>query len=639
MEKMASDHILKSKSSKETYPIPRLKENYQYIYMVYKLLNEHLKANISIHPAGEWILDNFYIIEKTVKTIAKELTPKKYTSFLGIANGANSGFARVYVLASEIVSYTDGKIEDFLLKDLLKAYQNKKTLNMDEIWNIGLFLQIALIENIRKVCEKIYSSQIQKYKVENIIERLIENKEEDKLKFKNIPSYKTRNLGFGEMKYPFIEHMSYRLKSYGRRAYRYLDVLENQVEMMGTTVQEVIKREHFDMACKKVSVGNSIISINKLIRINFIEIFEEINGVEEILKNDPANVYDKMDYKTKIYYRNKLKEISRKTKISEIYIAKKCIELAIKSKSEIDSELDEEQKKYNLKKTHVGYYLLSDGKDELFLKLTNRKVNSIKNDTKVKMYITFIWTLAVFLSAFFSYFLYMQIKNYVVTIFSFLGLIIPLQEIIKQIVQAFFSKLTKPKLVPKLDFSNGVEEEYATMVIIPTIIKSKEKVEELMEKLEVYYLANKSPNIYFTLLGDPCSMQKESEEFDKRISEFGKELVLKLNEKYPDFKFPKFNFIYRKRVWNEKEECFLGYERKRGFINQFNEYILNNTKFDWFINTIEDWKNYKLDNGLEAKTDFIKYIITLDSDTDLVLNSAFELIRRSSTYFKYANFK
>ena len=639
MEKMASDHILKNKSSKETYPIPRLKENYQYIYMVYKLLNEHLKANIPIHPAGEWILDNFYIIEKTVKTIAKELTLKKYTSFLGIANGANSGFARVYVLASEIVSYTDGKIEDFLLKDLLKAYQNKKTLNMDEIWNIGLFLQIALIENIRKVCEKIYSSQIQKYKVENIIERLIENKEEDKLVFKNIPSYKTRNLGFGEMKYPFIEYMSYRLKSYGRRAYRYLDVLENQVEMMGTTVQEVIKREHFDMACKKVSVGNSIISINKLIRINFIEIFEEINGVEEILKNDPANVYDKMDYKTKIYYRNKLKEISRKTKISEIYIAKKCIELAIKSKSEIDSELDEEQKKYKIKKAHVGYYLLSDGKDELLSKLTNRKVNSIKNNAKVKMYITFIWTLAVLFSAVLTYFLYTQIKNYVVTIFSFLCLIIPLQEIIKQIVQAFFSKLTKPKLVPKLDFSNGVEEEYATMVIIPTIIKSKEKVEELMEKLEVYYLANKSPNIYFTLLGDPCSLPKESEEFDKRISEFGKELVLKLNEKYPDSKFPKFNFIYRKRVWNEKEECFLGYERKRGFINQFNEYILNNTKFDWFINTIEDWKNCKLDNGLEAKTDFIKYIITLDSDTDLVLNSAFELIRRSSTYFKYANFK
>ena len=328
MQKLASDHVLKNKSDKNTCPVPRVKENFEYIYMVFKLLNEHLKIGIPIHPAGEWILDNFYIIEKTVKVIIKDLSIKKYTNFIGLENGENAGFARVYVIAKEIISYTDAKIDDEILKDLLKAYQTKKTLNMDEIWNIGIFLQIALIENIRKVCEKIYSSQIQKYKVENIIERLIENKEEEKLKFKNIPLYKTRSLGYGHMKYPFIEHMSYRLRSYGRVANSFISVLENEVQMMGTTISDVIKKEHFDIALKKVSVGNSIVSINKLVRINFLQIFEEINGVEEILKKDPANVYDKMDYKTKICYRNKIKEISKKTKISEIYIAQKCVEIA-----------------------------------------------------------------------------------------------------------------------------------------------------------------------------------------------------------------------------------------------------------------------------------------------------------------------
>ena len=109
LKKIASDHVLKNKSDKNTYPIPRVKENYEYIYMVFKLLNEHLKIGIPIHPAGEWILDNFYIIEKTVKTIIKELTLKKYTNFIGIENGQNSGFARIYVLAQEIVSYTDSK--------------------------------------------------------------------------------------------------------------------------------------------------------------------------------------------------------------------------------------------------------------------------------------------------------------------------------------------------------------------------------------------------------------------------------------------------------------------------------------------------------------------------------------------------
>ena len=189
LEKIASDHILKNKSDKNTYPIPRVKDNYEYIYMVYELLNNHIKNNIPIHPAGEWVLDNFYIIEKSVKTIIKELTKKKYLNFVSVSNGNYNGFARVYVLASEIVAYTDAKIDSESLTTFLKSYQNKNTLTMDEIWNIGIFIQIALIENIRRLCEKIYSSQIQKYKAENIIERLIENKDSDNLKYKNLPSY------------------------------------------------------------------------------------------------------------------------------------------------------------------------------------------------------------------------------------------------------------------------------------------------------------------------------------------------------------------------------------------------------------------------------------------------------------------
>ena len=111
LEKIASDHILTEKSAKDTYPIPRLKENFFVIKEIYKLLNEQIKQGIPIHPAGEWILDNLYVIEEIVKNISKELTLKKYTDFLGLANGRFKGFARVYVLATEMVAYTDGKIK------------------------------------------------------------------------------------------------------------------------------------------------------------------------------------------------------------------------------------------------------------------------------------------------------------------------------------------------------------------------------------------------------------------------------------------------------------------------------------------------------------------------------------------------
>ena len=182
LEKMAMQHTLKKQSNKNTYPIPQLLENYVTIKKVYQLLNEHIKLDISIHPAGEWILDNFYIIEESVKQIKKEMSIKKYINFTGIQNGKYKGFARIYVLATEIVAYTDNKISSENLENYLQAYQTKKTLNMEEIWNIGIFLQIAIINNIAEICEKIYSSQMQKYKVKSIIERLVENKEKSDLK-------------------------------------------------------------------------------------------------------------------------------------------------------------------------------------------------------------------------------------------------------------------------------------------------------------------------------------------------------------------------------------------------------------------------------------------------------------------------
>lgn len=640
LEQIASDHILQEKSDKNTYPIPRMKENFEMITETYELLNEHIKLKIPIHSAGEWLLDNYYIIEEVTKSIQKEMTLKKYTNFLGISNGAYKGFARVYVLASEIIAYTDAKISAAELSDYLKAYQQKKTLSMDEIWSIGIFLQIAIIEQIRGVCEKIYSAQLQKYRVENILERYVEEKKKENLQFKNLSTYKTKVNEYGEMKYPFIEYMSYRLRKYGKKAYPFLNILEEQVNKMGTNIIEVVEKEHFDIAVKKVTIGNCITSMKLLQRINFIDIFEQINQVEEILKQDPANVYDKMDYKTKIYYRNKIKELAKKTKISELYIARKCLELASreserkengelkeKSNNTIENKENAEIKKTSinknieiekLKRSHVGYYLLEEqGKQELAEILQNKKIAKLNATQKMKLYIWSKKITSLLISIVLGIYLYMQAKNIEISILAVLLIYIPVERLIVQILQYVLAKSVKPTLIPKLDFQNGIPEQYGTFVVIPTILKSKEKIEELMKKLEVYYLANKSDNLYFVLLGDCSESSKQTEAFDKEVEEAGIEITKRLNRKYPDNVFPKFHFIYRKRVWNEKEGSFLGWERKRGLLNQFNEYILKNISNPFAVNTIEE---------TIAKLPHIQYIITLDSDTELVLNTGLELI-------------
>ena len=342
MERISASHDIIGKSKKNTYPIIRLKYNFKYIEKTYNILNEHVKLGIDIHPAGEWLLDNFYIIEETYKTICMNLNLKKYKSFPGISNGIYKGFARIYVIAAEIISYTDNKINEDILKLAISSYQKRKFLTMEEIWNLWIFLEISIIENIRSICEKIYGTQIQRYKVESIIERLVEHKEYKECKYKDIKT----DLDLKNMKYSFVEYMSYKLKLYGKQGKPYLEILEDQVKRSGATVSNIIKKEHYDIAISKVSIGNSILSLKEIIRVNFLSLFEEINGVEEILKDDPANVYSKMDYKTKDIYRNEIKKLSKKTKISEIYIANKIIELSKNG--------DEE------KQAHIGYYLLKE---------------------------------------------------------------------------------------------------------------------------------------------------------------------------------------------------------------------------------------------------------------------------------------
>jgi len=351
------------------------------------------------------------------------------------------------------------------------------------------------------------------------------------------------------------------------------------------------------------------------------------------LKKDPAGVYEKMDYKSKEYYRNKIKELSEETKISEVYIANKCLDLALNVSF---------HETFNAKQTHIGYYLISDGIDELRKEIVGAAdlsrpgtCGQVPMQHRVGKYILYNFILTAILSTLFGAYIYRECMNAAVSIITFILIFIPVSEICIQLINYILSKKVKPKLIPKLDFSGGIPEEAAAFVIIPTLIKSKEKVKELIKKLEVYYLANKSDNIYFALLGDCSECKNEEEDFDEEIIETGLQEIEKLNTKYDTetWKSPlakggmsqsdrgdltrpisRFHFLYRKRKWNPSQKCYMGWERKRGLICDFNIF-LTDRKDNFRVNTIA-----------EGEIPDIQYVITLDSDTNLVLGSAAELI-------------
>lgn len=607
IEKIAAEHNIKTSSNKDTYPVPKVKEDYRFILETYKLLNKHIKLGIKVHSAGEWILDNFYIIEETVKFIEKEMPLEKYKSMIGLSNGRFQGFARSYVLAEEIVAYTDCKVDRDIIDLSLKAYQKKKFLSMEEICNIGIFLEISMISHIREVCEKIYSAQMQKYKVESIIERVIDGKIGNERKFKNTSNIKV--FSDSELKYPFIEYMSYKLKLYGKKAIDYQNVLEKEVLKLGVTLSDVIQKEHLYIANLKIKMGNCITSIKSINRISFSELFSYINLSEEILRMDPTGVYSQMDQESKSYYRSKIEQISRKSKISEIYICEKIIELCNRFKNDKDIA--------QRKKAHVGYYLIDDGIDELKDILEIKHHRKIKKEIASKFYIGANIIIPMYLDFLMCNIVYLKYNLIWISILLWIILYIPFSEMFLRIVNYILGKVKNPTRIPKISYEDGIPESQATFVVIPTILKSKEKIKEMFEKLEVYYLANKSENLYFALLGDCSEEKSETMAFDKEIMKYGEKYAERLNVKYGDYGFDKFHFLYRKREWNSCEKCFIGWERKRGLLVTFNQYIKGKIKDNFLSNTIEKQKNILPD---------IKYIITLDSDTNLSLETAKRLI-------------
>ena len=662
LEQFAADNILTACPDKNTFPLERLIENKKYIELVCKLLEEHIKLKIPIHSAGEWLLDNYYLIEKSVKTIEKNLTMDKYMRLPAIAE---DGFARIYAIANEIISNTDGKISENNLIDYLEAYQNQKKLYMQEIWDIGLFMQICIIEKIRNISEKIFITQMQRYKAQNMVNRFIEKKREKKF-----------NIDVNS-RYSFIEFLSYKLKQYGRISIPYIDALDKEIRKAGMTLDDVISREHFDIALKTLSMKNCIISLKTIERINNVKIFERVSEVEKILRQDPAGVYKKMDYSTKEYYRNTILEISKKTKNSEIYIAQKVIELCknyqnsyeinsqietkmekinkIKDETECEKsvqkeieakaqEYDEQDKIIHLKKMHVGYYLVDDGKKELLSYLTNKKFYELNNEDKAKLYVYLNYVFSFLITAVFSIWLKW------VALFLF----IPVKNIVSKIFQYNLCKVKKTKILPKMDYQNNIPDSARTMCIIPTMLKSSADVDEMMRKMEEYYIANKSKNLFFTLLGDCTKSNTQEINEDREISNEGIYLTNELNKKYGN----KFFFVYRNREWNNAEKCFMGWERKRGLINQFNDFLLGK-EVNFKVNTCKDFvkenarntfenfdkenientpENFVGENAINGCENFncekikkhrfldIKYVITLDSDTRLTLDSAFRLI-------------
>ncbi|MDO9530729.1 MAG: cyclic beta 1-2 glucan synthetase, partial [Deltaproteobacteria bacterium] len=330
--------------------LKRLAENHTVLIGVRNLLTEAVKANRRITPAGEWLLDNFYLIEEQVRT-AKRHLPKGYSRELPrLLNGPSAGLPRVYDLALETISHGDGRVDPEALSSFTAAYQTVTALNLGELWAIPIMLRIALIENLRRVAARIATARIDRNLADYWADRMTETAEQDPKSLILVIADMARS--DPPMVSSFVAELTRRLHGQGPNLAMPLTWIEQRLAESGWTSKDLVQSENQQQAADQVSMSNSIGSLRFLGAMDWRVFVETQSVVEQNLREDTNGVYGKMDFPTRDRYRHVIEEIAKSSRHSESEVARQAIQLAREGAA---------RKGGDDRTAHVGFYLIDKG--------------------------------------------------------------------------------------------------------------------------------------------------------------------------------------------------------------------------------------------------------------------------------------
>jgi cellobiose phosphorylase len=588
--------------------LKRLAENESILLEVHSILTENVKQSNRIAPAAEWLLDNFYLIEEQIYTAKKHL-PKGYSKGLPrLIKGAASGMPRVYDIAVEIISHTDGHVNLTSLTGFVRSYQLKRPLELGELWAIPIMLRLALLENLRRLSIQMSIDLSNKSLAESWADQFITTTENDPKNLVLIIADMARSKP--AMSGSFVAELTRRLQEKGNALALAMNWLEQTLSENGQTSVELIQQENRKQAADQVSISNSISSLRFLSTTDWGEFVEVTSIVEQTLKLDPAGIYGKMDFSTRDNYRHVVESISKNADLSEEAVAALAVESA---KQNFENEKDPIT-------GHVGYFLVGRGLKQLE-KRSRLKVDTIERckrivgNTPFLMYaggiflLTGLITLGLAAKAITENL--STWKQVTVIVLSFMAA----GQLAFSLVNWLITVFSKPCLLPRMNFSKGIPEEHRTMVVVPTIIDSISGIARLIENLEVRFLANRDANLSFGLLTDFKDARTAELPDDRLLLDFVSNEVTALNRKYDRVSDDTFFLFHRPRTYNARDKTWMGYERKRGKIGEFNALILGRGKA-FFSRIIGEEKIYSA----------VKYVITLDTDTQLPRDAAWKMV-------------
>ncbi len=603
---LASRHRL-SERSRADLLLKRLAENEAVLLQVGERLTAASHAHQRVTPAAEWLLDNFYLIEEQIRTARRHL-PEGYSHELArLGEGASAGLPRVYDLALEIIAHGDGRVDTIGLSRFVRAYQTVSALTLGELWAIPIMLRLALIENLRRVAAQVMTDSRSRNEAERWAEAMTATAGTDPKSVVLVVADMARSTP--RMTSAFVAEMARRLQGQSPALALPLSWIEQRLAESGQSIEQLVQLETQDQAANQVSIGNSIGSLRTLSAIDWRDFVEHTSTVERALRTDPADVYAAMDFGTRDRYRHAVETLARRHHLPELDVAMAAVGCCHTAEPGPGGRWQ-----------HVGHYLIGRGQRELERRLGVRpplRVRWRRLVARVPLPF-YLGSLALLTVVFARALLLIAVRDGVAGATLWL-LGVPSVLLASQLALSLLNWVVTlnvaPKSLPRMDYSGGIPDSARTLVAVPCLISKPAELEELIEALEVRFLGNRDGNLQFALLTDFGDAAEPHLPGDEALLRLAKLRIEGLNQRYASANTDRFFLLHRPRQWSTSERCWMGRERKRGKLVDLNALLRGHgrERFSFVAGDLD---------ALQS----IRYVITLDADTQLPRDSAHELV-------------
>ena len=593
-----------------------------------KIISEKPASQSFAMPAEEWLCDNFHIIAEQYDNVIAYVKSCRRSAFRGMpvvrelqgaALGAESAFCggcaagmsiRAYSIAKHITDMYDAHVDEAAVKEFIEEYQNTAALTSAEIGNLGEMLRVALLVKVAGVCAEINRINQQRRESEKIFERLNKYLDEGDI----TPGERKRAVDIWisstEELTPILAETVLRLAASSKGdTTEYREIFELKLAGRNTSVDKMLTAERNMRTSLGVTMGNAVRSLSRLSTFDWDTISSELCTVERILDTDPCGVFPLMDRDSRSYYIHCTETIARRANVSAGAVAVAAVERAEEFYNEDKDDV----------RGHVGYFLCDDG-----VKLLDGKIHKgfrmklPKRPRGVAASAAFMACAAVSASVL-TFITAVIISREMAVLWSnpFIHLIFGLLTVVPSfliymnisvsVIQTIFAKFYKPVVLPAMNFDSGMQDGCSVFFVMPVLMKNPDRVREIMREIEIIYLANRDENIYFAVVADAAESDSEHAEWDSEVYSTGLEEAERLNELYGYSENRKFFFFYRPRVFHNCEGKWLGRERKRGALIDFNKLVTGE----------EDHNLLGMTDGVPK----VKFVMTVDADTRIPNNS------------------